>query len=206
MLRSGKFHILFWRLNWVSASTAGGDRCGKFEWNFRYVIFKWIWVIYCEIALIWSPLDFFDDQSTLVQVMALCRQATRHYLSQCWPRSTGISPYMVSLGHNELIVFAFVDNNVCRNVMTFRDKWHVNTQISLLTSYSIYMIYTNYICLMTTHIDTFRAKQHVDTQNPLSTRALVNRLVSQMRAPLEACREPAGKLWQLCKVLYVFWK
>ena len=31
-----------------------------------------------------------------------------------------------------------------------------------------------------------------------------NRLVSQMRAPLAACPEPAGKLWQLCKVLYVF--
>ena len=28
----------------------------------------------------------------------------------------------------------------------------------------------------------------------------VNRLVSQMRAPLTACRKPAGKLWQLCKV------
>ena len=25
-----------------------------------------------------------------------------------------------------------------------------------------------------------------------------------MRAPLSACREPAGKLWQLCKVLNVF--
>ena len=31
-----------------------------------------------------------------------------------------------------------------------------------------------------------------------------NRLVSQMRAPLAAGRELAGKLWQLCKVLYVF--
>ena len=31
-----------------------------------------------------------------------------------------------------------------------------------------------------------------------------NRLVSQMQATLAACREPAGKLWQLCKVLYVF--
>ena len=31
-----------------------------------------------------------------------------------------------------------------------------------------------------------------------------NRLVSQMRALLAACREPAGKLWQRCKVLYVF--
>ena len=37
-----------------------------------------------------------DGKSTLVQVMAWCRQATSHYLSQCWPRS------LSSLGHNEL--------------------------------------------------------------------------------------------------------
>ena len=71
----------------------------KFEWNFRHVIFKRIlvidsWGISCEIALIWMSLDFTDDQSTLVQVMAWCRQATSHYLSQCWPRS--LSPYGVT--------------------------------------------------------------------------------------------------------------
>ena len=33
------------------------------------------------------PRDLADDKSTLIQVMALCCQATRHYLSQCWPRS-----------------------------------------------------------------------------------------------------------------------
>ena len=32
------------------------------------------------------PLDLSDDKSTLVQVMAWCRQATSHYPSQCWPR------------------------------------------------------------------------------------------------------------------------
>ena len=32
----------------------------------------------------------------------------------------------------------------------------------------------------------------------------INKLVSQMRATLAASRKPAGKLWQLCKVLYVF--
>ena len=72
---------------------------GKFEWNFRCVIFKWIlvidgWGISCEIALIWMSLDFTDDQSTLVQVMAWCHQATSHYLSQCWPRS--LLPYGVT--------------------------------------------------------------------------------------------------------------
>ena len=65
---------------------------------FRYVIFKQIlvtdaWVISYEIALYMS-LDLADDQSTLVQVMAWCRQAASHYLSQCWPRS--MLPYGVS--------------------------------------------------------------------------------------------------------------
>ena len=32
-------------------------------------------------------LDLNDEKSTLVQVMAWCRQATSQYLSQCWPRS-----------------------------------------------------------------------------------------------------------------------
>ena len=63
------------------------------------VIFKWIlvidgWGISCEIALIWMSLDFTADQSTLVQVMARCRQATSHYLSQCWRRS--LSPYGIT--------------------------------------------------------------------------------------------------------------
>ena len=45
----------------------------------------------CEIVLIWMSLDFTDDQSALVQVMAWCRQPASHYLSPCWPRS--LSPY-----------------------------------------------------------------------------------------------------------------
>ena len=69
---------------------------GKFEIHIRYVIFKRIsvtdgWGISREIALIWMSLDFTYDQSTLVQVMAWCHQATSHYLSQCWLRF--LSPY-----------------------------------------------------------------------------------------------------------------
>ena len=40
------------------------------------------------------PRDFTDDKSTLVQVMAWCRQAS-HCLSQCCPKS--ISPYGVTM-------------------------------------------------------------------------------------------------------------
>ena len=65
---------------------------GKSEWHFRYLIFQIIsvidgWGISCEHALRWMPLDLTDDKSTLVKVMAWCRQATSHYLSQWWPRS-----------------------------------------------------------------------------------------------------------------------
>ena len=65
---------------------------GRFKFNFRYVISKLIlvnggWGISYEIALRWMPLDLTDDKSILVQVMAWCRQATSHYLSQCWPKS-----------------------------------------------------------------------------------------------------------------------
>ena len=42
----------------------------------------------------WMPQDLTDDKSTLVQVMAWCRQATSHYPNQCWPRSP--TPYVVT--------------------------------------------------------------------------------------------------------------
>ena len=72
---------------------------GKFERNFRHVIFKQIlviddWGISCGIALTWKPQDLADDKSTLVQAMAWCRQASSHYLSQGWPSS--LSPYGVT--------------------------------------------------------------------------------------------------------------
>ena len=49
--------------------------------------------IFCEIAIRWMRQLLTDPLSKLVQVMAWCRQATSHYLSQCWPRS--LSPYDV---------------------------------------------------------------------------------------------------------------
>ena len=49
------------------------------------------------------------------------------------------------------------------------------------------------------HSQQLRWSRYYRLQRPVS-----KRLVSQMRATLAASREPAGKLWQLCKVLYVF--
>ena len=52
------------------------------------------WDTCSEIGLRRMSLDLSDDKSTLVQVMAWCRQATSHYLSQCWP--SFLSPYGVT--------------------------------------------------------------------------------------------------------------
>ena len=78
-------HVL--GLSWYSVHEFNSLSPGRFERNLRRVIFKLIlmiggWGIFCEIALRWM-----SDKSTLVQVMAWCRQATSHYLSQRWPRS-----------------------------------------------------------------------------------------------------------------------
>ena len=44
------------------------------------------WWTFNEIAVRLS-LDLTYDESTLVQKMTWCRQATSHYLDHCWPRS-----------------------------------------------------------------------------------------------------------------------
>ena len=70
---------------------------GKCDTNFKGVTFKPIiqnssLATRCEIALRWMPLNRIGDESIftiLVEVMAWCRQATRHYMSQCWLRSMG---------------------------------------------------------------------------------------------------------------------
>ena len=58
------------------------------------------WDIPSAVALTWISWDFINAKSTLVQVMAWSRrQATTHYLNQCWPSS--MLPYVV-IGHDKL--------------------------------------------------------------------------------------------------------
>ena len=71
------------------------------QWNLNenldkltLVIGDWGTCICCEISLRRMSVDFTDDTSTLVLVTAWCRQATGHYLSQCWPR--WMSPYGIT--------------------------------------------------------------------------------------------------------------
>ena len=72
------------------------EKCG---WDFKCVKFKHnlkieILNIQVNITLEWMPEDFIGDKSTLVQVMAWCRQAASHCLNQWWPSL--MSPYGVT--------------------------------------------------------------------------------------------------------------
>ena len=72
---------------------------GRSECDSKNVIFNLVLLIGIsrsshDNALQWMPQDLTDDKSTLVQVMAWCRQAQSHYLRQCWLSS--LSPYGVA--------------------------------------------------------------------------------------------------------------
>ena len=83
---------------------------GRYGSNFQSIIFKVIvqnrsLCFHCQIALRWMPMNFTNKRSSLVQVMAWCRQATSHYVNQYWPRSPtpfGISwPQWVNLSTSQ---------------------------------------------------------------------------------------------------------
>ena len=71
-----------------------------FNYNIRAHYREWYLRQFLWIGLRWMLLNLTNDKSTLIQVMAWCRQATSHYLSQCWP---DLCHHMASLNHNELI-------------------------------------------------------------------------------------------------------
>ena len=79
----------------IEINSLAPGRCGC---NFTSVFSKFMSQIHifstsCETGFRWMPLNHTDDESTLVQLMAWCSQATNHYLNQCWPRS--LLPYGV---------------------------------------------------------------------------------------------------------------
>ena len=85
------------------------SECNSKNGIFNLVLLIGIFRSY-DNAFRWMPQDLTDDKSTLVQVMAWCRQATSHYLSQCW--LSPLSPYGIArpqwvevwLGHVSIII------------------------------------------------------------------------------------------------------
>ena len=99
---------------WGLKSTHGMNSLapGKFEWKFRYVIFKRIlvidgWGISSEIALIWLSLGLHWWSVNIGSGNGLVPSGNKPLPK---PMLTQISwRHMVSLGHNELICNMFKD-------------------------------------------------------------------------------------------------
>ena len=81
----------------LNSLAPGSSECDSKNGIFNLALLTGIFRFSHDDALRWMPRDLTDDKSTLVQVMAWCRQATSHYLSQCWPRS--MSPYGLTRPH-----------------------------------------------------------------------------------------------------------
>ena len=124
---------------------------GRSSCDFKNLIFNLALLIgifksSSENILRWMPQDLTDDKSTLVQVMAWCRQATSHYQKQCWPRSPkpyDIQSQMASLDPNELtnMLWAWNQNRVWRNV-AFTLKNHDQIKSQFCTCHGSCMIMT----------------------------------------------------------------
>ena len=99
-----------------------------------YVIFNFVLLI-CLFrfslgnALRLMPEKLTDDKSTLVQVMAWCRQTTSHYLSQCWPSS--MSPYGVTRAQ-------WVNQN-SRHFQSGKCIWNVNCKMVAIRWWHFYI-------------------------------------------------------------------
>ena len=86
------YSILFWwclvvTQIWINSLAPGKSWCDFKNVIFNLALLIGIFKSSYDNVLRWMPQDLTDDKSTLVQVMAWCRQATSHYLNQCWPRS-----------------------------------------------------------------------------------------------------------------------
>ena len=78
----------------VNSLAPGRSWCDFKNVIFNLVLLVGIFKFSYDNVLRWMPQDLTDDKSTLGQVMAWCRQASSHYLDQCWPRSP--TPYGVT--------------------------------------------------------------------------------------------------------------
>ena len=81
-----------WNFTWKFLSNAGLRTKGLSfcRWHFQIYSLD----VMDEISSKYGLRGLIDDTSTLFQLIAWCRQATSHYLSQCWPRSS--TPYGVT--------------------------------------------------------------------------------------------------------------
>ena len=127
----------FARVYMFNSLSPGRSECDSKNVIFNLVLLIGIFRSSRDNALRWMPQDLTDDKSTLVQVMAWCRQTTSHYLSQCWLSS--LSPYGVARPQLEQLERLRSEDTPRRPVITLTiDQFILNPKsILLISSYPI---------------------------------------------------------------------
>ena len=67
----------------------------------------------------WVPENPIDYNSTVIQVMVWCPQATNHYLSQCWSRSFSPNGITRTQGVNQ---YCKMTSSQCRFILCYKNK------------------------------------------------------------------------------------
>ena len=148
-------------------------------------------------TLRWMTGNLTDGKSALIQVMAWCPQATRHYLSQCWPRSmspngitrpqwvnelapscarssaatviiNAVCPVSTGVGHQvNWINF----NSINENISMAKYKSSINQWFSILAN-----LYHVYFIVPSTFSGTFSGQWQAITQGKICTGKVVGEL------------------------------
>ena len=130
------------RPQWVNSLAPGGFDYSLKLVNFRLISTINILSIFCEFAIRWMPQHLTDHKSTLVQVMAWCRQASSHYLSHCWHRS--ISPYGVTRPQ-----WVKMNSSLCPSTPIKYVWWCYDTGIAEVAQLFLYIINTVDVSIIT---------------------------------------------------------
>ena len=148
-------------------------------------------------------LDLTDDKSTLVQVMAWCRQATSHYLSQCWPRF--MSPYGVTRSQWVNSYTAIIWTSIAR--WNSQPYIPIGSRLSGHPSANIRPRSTDISCNLgvLTSVCNMYIFKHVQKINSV---ALYKTAVSLLQSPMEtlqSCTKPlTSRLLDMCLDLWLF--
>ena len=144
----------YYNLNHVNALARG-----RRENNFQCVISKHNATDWVGEHFLWnrsqvnatSGTPLIDEKSTLVHVMAWCRQRTNHDLNQCRPRYT--APYVVTSSELIQVSRKVTTCNYDNEMILWNDDCfsHTNAQLLPIIAYRIMCSFMSYVKLAWCH-------------------------------------------------------
>ena len=139
--------MLFWKLQKYLSESSNGEEITTLVRPWDIWIKFWITnfkSFFSQLQLTyilwnWNEYRCISLMITLVQVMLWCRQATTHYLSQCWPRSMSL----LGLNYGDIDLGQIFSSNLVNIRAT---KLQETTIEVFFTKQSLFFIYPQLRC------------------------------------------------------------